>query len=427
MALFLYTLVSSLLFVAFLPLILVIVVSREKYRSRFPARLGLTLQPIAHADSKPVIWVHALSVGEVTSALPLLRGLRAALPDCRLILSTTTATGAALAGDKAKALTDLIVAAPYDLAFVHHRFIRLLRPDIFLLVETDFWPGWLQTLKKHRVPTMLVNGRFSDRSRQRYQTLAWLFRPMFNCFSLLALQTEADRAALADLGIATDRLLILGNLKYDAAVPDPGRIPGDGTAPVPGARLVLCGSTHRGEEEIILSAWRNARPAQTVLVIAPRDIGRCGEIMALARDHGLHPVRRSRLKESGGDIILLDTYGELAAWYHHACLAFIGGSLVARGGHNPLEAAAAGIPVLFGPHMDDFSEISRDLVTAGAALTVHDQAEMTDSLRQLLDDPDRAAAMGRAGAALVRHGQGVVQRHVRVIRSLLDEHGSGGR
>ena len=426
MALFLYSLVSSLLFLAFLPLILVLVLGRKKYRSRFPARLGLNLPPIAHSGTEPVIWVHALSVGEVTSALPLLRGLRATLPGCCLVLSTTTATGAALARDKAGDLADVIVAAPYDLAFVHHRFIRFLRPDIFLLVETDFWPGWLRALKQHRIPIMLVNGRFSDRSRRRYHRMTWLVRPMFACFSLLALQTEADRAALAGLGIAPDRLLILGNLKYDAAVPAHGRMPGDGVAPVPGQRLVLCGSTHRGEEEIILSAWQNARPEQTVLVIALRDIGRCDEIMALARDHGLTPVRRSRLRDSRGDIILLDTYGELAAWYHHACLAFIGGSLVAQGGHNPLEAAAAGIPVLFGPHMDDFSEISRDLVTAGAALTVHDQAELTDSLKQLLADPERAMAMGRAGTALVRAGQGVVQRHIRVICSLLDKHGSGG-
>jgi 3-deoxy-D-manno-octulosonic-acid transferase len=219
----LYTLLSTFLFLLCLPLILAVSLLKKKYRGRSLQRLGLTLgrqiKNIKNAPAKkngPVIWIHALSVGEVTSALPLIQGLRRQYPDSTLFFSTTTRTGQATAKQLTKGLVDAVFFSPFDMIFSVQRFIHLLKPSLFILVETDFWPCWLMQMKKNNIPCLLVNGRFSQQSIANYQRLSFLFRPMFDCFDLLSLQTEQDGKNLKRLGLPAEKIVALGNLKFDA-------------------------------------------------------------------------------------------------------------------------------------------------------------------------------------------------------------------
>jgi len=436
----LYTLLSTFLFLLCLPLILAISLLKKKYRGRSLQRLGLTLsralQTIKKSPAKedgPVIWIHALSVGEVTSALPLIRGLHRQYPDSTLLFSTTTRTGQATAKQLTKGLVDAVFFSPFDTFFSVRRFIHLLEPSLFILVETDFWPCWLMQLKRNKIPCLLVNGRFSKQSITNYQRFRLLFRPMFACFSFLSLQTEQDGNNLKCLGLPEAKIVLLGNLKFDATLPDDPhctkkyyqkRITRADLGLKKNRPLLICGSTHRGEEEIIFSAWKTMKKTQPdlYLLLAPRDIERTEEIAKIAKSYGLQTTLRSVRNGTSTDILLLDSLGELAACYGLADIALIGGSLVDAGGHNPLEAAVAGIPILFGPHMEDFSEISRDLVAAGGALVVADSDAITAGITELLNAPDRAKKMGNAAKMLVENNQGVVQSHLDIIDHLLYPH-----
>ncbi|MGI6655582.1 MAG: 3-deoxy-D-manno-octulosonic acid transferase [Desulfobulbus sp.] len=429
---FLYQLISGLLLAAALPLLLL----HPKRRRRIGARLGLGLgravASLPDARTGPTIWLHALSVGEVTSALPLVRGLRAALPDACLICSASTRSGEELARSLLGDDADLVIAAPLDLGPVVPFFCRTIRPALFILVETDFWPHWLHVLASRRVSLLLVNGRFSAASFRRYQRLSLLFGPMFRRFDLLSMQTENDVRSLRELGVDADRIRALGNLKFDTSrlirQPETDREQAriaHGFAPA--ALLWICGSTHPGEEEIIVQAYLQVRRtiADLQLLLAPRSIDRAGEIVALASRLGLRCRLRSADPTEQGPLLVLDTIGELAGCYAMADLAFIGGTLVACGGHNPIEPAAAAVPVLFGPHMEDFAEIARELLDCGGAWQVDSQATLVQALLHLLTRHERRQAMATAARAFVVANEGVVDAHLQAVSELLGLHGSG--
>ncbi len=425
-----YTILSTFLGIIFLPVGVPLALVKKKYRGRTLQRLGLTLHtclPKCHQQKSagPVIWIHALSVGEVTSALPLVRGLRQEYPDAVLYFSTTTQTGLHTANQLISPLVDAVFFAPFDFFFSVRRFINLLHPSLFILVETDFWPGWLLQLKRKKIPCLLVNGRFSRQSMTRYQRFDFFFQPMFDCFQLLSLQTAQDMVHLKKLGIAETKIKSLGNLKFDAR---PKKNP-QTAQPIQRADLgisgsgpiLVCGSTHHGEEELLFAAWKTitANIPDLLLVIAPRDIGRVAAVEQLARKAGLSTTRRSDNQMVKADLYLLDTLGELAACYQLANIAFIGGSLVPNGGHNPVEAAIATIPVLFGPHMEDFAEISRDLIAAGGAAMVTGSDELADQVIQLLLDEKKRRGMGKAAENFVITNQGVVNNHLQEVKRLL--------
>ena len=426
-----YTIFSTFLGLLFLPVAAALALTRKKYRGRSLQRLGLTLPSCLPArqpkNQEPVIWLHALSVGEVTSALPLVRGLRKQYPDARLYFSTTTRTGQHTARQLCGPLVDAVFFAPFDFFFSVRRFIHLLQPSLFILVETDFWPVWLGQLNKRKIPCLLVNGRFSLPSITRYRRFGFFFRPMFDCFQLLSLQTAQDMEHLRQLGIAAAKMKNLGNLKFDArSEKDPSTGPSiyrsDLGISTPGP-VLICGSTHKGEEEQLFTAWntiqKKGRISDPALIIAPRDIDRVPAIEQLARKAGLATARRSNNQVTKADVYLLDTMGELAACYRLADIAFIGGSLVPAGGHNPLEAAVAGIPVLFGPHMEDFAEISRDLIAAGGAAEITGSDDLADQLINLLLNMKKRRIMGQAARDFVFTNQGVVNNHLREVHRLL--------
>ena len=426
----LYTFLSVFLFIFFLPIIALISVIRKKYRGRTLQRLGLTLKnqlPSEGDDNIPVIWIHALSVGEVTSALPLIQGIRHRYPEVRLYFSTTTSTGQTTAKQLTEGLVDGVFFSPFDVSFAVQRFIHLLNPSLFILVETDFWPGWLYTLRKNKIPCLLVNGRFSAKSLHTYRRFGFLFQPMFKCFTRLSMQTKQDAEALQDMGLANEKVITLGNLKYDSSLPESPlhnkKISRQELGFSDNTPLLICGSTHKGEEEIIFKAFKEIKKQspELCLLLAPRDINRADEIEGLAQKYELQIKRRSKESKKSADILLLDTLGELAFCYGLADIALIGGSLVPTGGHNPLEAATFGIPILFGPHMEDFAEISRDLVTADGALIVTSSDELAKATLSLLNTPAQSIKMGDAAKKIIIKNKGVVQRHLEVIDQLLKE------
>lgn len=428
---FLYNIIQLIGLILFFPLLFVKTIISPKYRRRIPRRLGLGLGAFLRdlpGDARPRIWIHALSVGEVTSAVPLVKAIRANLDPAFVIFSAATMTGENLARQKLWNQVDLFVPFPLDLFFVCRRFLRVLAPDVFVLVETDFWPNFIHSLGQAGVDSLLVNGRISGKSFKNYRRFRPFFLPMFSAFSFLAMQTAADVWKMTTLGVDAGQIAALGNLKYDAVAPDV--VGGNNEADIAGrlgirtdAVVWVAGSTHEGEEEIILKVFvgLHKRYPKLFLILAPRQIERAKAIAVTASRLGLVTRLRSAGERPGNSapVLVLDSIGELAGTYRICDMAFVGGSLVAAGGHNPLEAAAFGRPVLFGLHMEDFSEIAGDLVTAGGAFVSRNDAELAATMRKLLADAEFRERAGEAAGGVVSRNRGVTARHIDLIRDLL--------
>ena len=407
-----------------LPFLLVIFGCRKKYRHRLPARLGWGLRRglMSRKMGQNTMWVHALSVGEVTSAIPLLRALRVNYPEAFLLLSVTTASGKSVAEKHARAIVDGIIDGPIDVQPVVRHFLEVIAPDLYVLIETDFWPGLLHALKRRGVPALLVNGRISQASMRRYQRGKFFFLPMFQCLAALAMQTASDRDKLREIGLGDECLPVLGNLKFATSPQSPRDSLGLAASIPPGHRLLVAGSTHPGEEELVLDAFCRLRATfpDLFLVLVPRDPQRGSELLKLACEFGLSPNLRSSPIGNNIELLIVDTLGELLTCYAMASLAFVGGSLVAKGGHNPLEPASHGVPILFGPHMEDFSEIAALLLETAAAQVVTDAAGLAATAASILADPVVQAKMGEsARQVVVSRGDKVIANHLDLIRSRL--------
>lgn len=418
----LYTLLQLILLpILFFP-ILAIILFVPKYRGRALPRLGFGITRGKYKKKKKRVWIHALSVGEVTSALPLVVGIHQEMPDVEIIFSAATRAGAALAE---KLLSDQVVffvPFPFDLLPVCRRFISILQPDLFILVETDFWPGMLASLKHKKIPALLVNGRISKQSMASYQRFSFFFRPLFSSFRSLAMQTEKDKEMLVTLGVDKQQIETLGNLKYDTALyAHSNRNQTLSFSLPPFQHLLVAGSTHAGEEEIILKSFAEIRKQypHCYLIIAPRNINRGNEIRELAATFNLQANCRSQINAGGRDLLVLDTIGELNKAYSHAHISFVGGSLVEQGGHNPIEPAIFAVPVLFGIHMEDFSEVSYQLQNAGGAITIQNQEGMTRITSSLLHNTIFREKTGKAAQDFIKGQQGVVNRHIQLIQEIM--------
>jgi 3-deoxy-D-manno-octulosonic-acid transferase len=420
----LYNILQFAFLLVFFPFLILFVVCNSKYRGHIPARLGLGLaQKTSFATPcDRTFWIHALSVGEVTSAVPLVHGLRARYPTARIIVSTTTGTGKNVADSLLGSVAHRIIAGPLDLLPVVRKFIKHIQPDLFILVETDFWPNVLTCLQQEGVPAILVNGRVSEKSMLRYQRLAFFFRPMFQSFSFLCMQTNRDKKKMELLGIAPDRLPILGNLKFAPRQQSTSNLSIDHAGLLPENRIVfIAGSTHPGEEQMLLDCYSRLRSTHPdiFLVLAPRDPKRAKELVDLATASGLPASLRTSGTSLPTDIFILDTIGELADFYPLADCAFVGGSLVDKGGHNPIEPAAAGIPVLFGSHMEDFCEIADALIKAGGAIEIKGQQDLSVVLAGLVDDKEQRLRMGQAAAQWAIERNDVIAEHLALIARIL--------
>lgn len=388
-----------------------------------PARLGVGLATkLVPSDFyRKTIWLHALSVGEVTSAVPLIAGLRKTYPNSRIVVSVTTRSGRGVADNLLSSLADHVIDGPMDILPVVVHFFTHIRPDLFILIETDLWPNTLIYLKKKNVPTLLVNGRVSQKAIEGYKRLRFFFNPMFQSFSFLCMQTQHDKDKMVDLGLPAERLRTLGNLKFDTLSYKAGNSQ-PATDLLPQDRIIfICGSTHPGEEQILIESYCQVRKKypQLSIIIAPRDIGRASEIQSLAQKSRLSVSLRSDKGKAFNDVLILNTIGELIHFYALAHIGFVGGSLVKKGGHNPIEPATMGLPVIFGPNMQDFSEIAEALIATGGATQVLDEKQLTVVLSSLLSSPRLLASQGLAAQQCVASQRGVIDKHLALIRQLL--------
>jgi 3-deoxy-D-manno-octulosonic-acid transferase len=371
-------------------------------------RLGLVRH---ERPARPVGWIHAVSVGEAIAAAPLVEALRRTWPALPLVVSTVTETGARVVRERFAGLAQHRYF-PLDFPGAARRVVASVEPAFFVSMETELWPNFLRTLAARGVPTMIANGRLSDRSFSRYRLLRGAMQRVLGHVTVFAMQSDEDARRVIALGAPPERVVVTGNLKHEP-LPDPA-----GAAPRVRRRvgraaaqpLWIAGSTHRGEDEAVLEAHRRAlaERANLVLVLAPRHPERVAEVMALAARIGFPAVRRSELSTRGAaaPVIVLDTVGELAQLYAIADVVFVGGSLMPFGGHNVLEPALRGKPVLFGPHTSNFRDAAAILLAGGGGQVVHDAAGLATELCALLADPGLRERRGAAAreAAASRHG-----------------------
>jgi 3-deoxy-D-manno-octulosonic-acid transferase len=369
------------------------------------------------------LWIQAVSVGEVEIARRLVRALRAAAPELPITVTATTATGLELARSSLPDDTP-VAACPLDLMGPVSRFLDLVRPRAVVLVETELWPEMLGQAGDRGIPVAVVNARLSARSTARYRRVRALLRPLLAPVSRVLTRGGDDAERFLSLGVAADRITAVGNIKYDLE-PDPRPLVWrDAVEAAAGDRaVVVAGSTMDGEEAMVLDALDELQP-RPFLILAPRHPERFDAVAELAGSRGLSVARRTRV-ESGPpgpatDVFLLDTIGELSRAYAIARVAFIGGSLVPTGGHNPLEPLAWGVPVLTGPHVHNFDEVYGLLFEAGAARSVEGKDELSAGFRAWLGDADAAMTAGSAGESVVRANRGATERTAAALLELVE-------
>ena len=421
---FLYSFATLLALIVLSPYFVYQALRHHKYVGSLGQRLGYL--PISfNLDAEESIWVHAVSVGEVLAARPVLAGLRERYPDLRLFLSTTTMSGQQIARKAADA--DAVFYFPFDFTFIVRRTLNLVKPRLFLMVETEIWPNLLRECRRRGVRTALVNGRLSPRSYRRYRAIRPFIRRVLADIDRFCVQSEEMARRFVTLGADPAHVVVTGSLKFDSL--DPSTAPGRGRERVlrffrisPGRPVVVAGSTARGEEDAVIRAFNRLRMTtaggNALLILAARHPERFGEVEKLCQREGLSTARRSDLpidKEPKVDAVILDTIGELAQLYQIATAVFVGGSLVPTGGHNILEPAVHGRPIIFGPHMDNFAEIARVFLAQGAAIQVRTARELEDVVVSLIGDPVRRAKLGAAARALVDANRGAKDKTLNVL------------
>ena len=394
----------------------------EKRRKTFGPRMGFEKHP-ALGPARPV-WVHALSVGEARAAMPLAKALARRFPERGVVMSASTATGYVLLKEEILPFARHIFHFPYDLRFSVKRAFDSIGPAAVIIVESDIWPNFLFEARRRGVPVILVNARLSDRSLAGYSRFAFFFRPVFDLFSAVCAASDRQKERFAEILPKPEKILVTGNVKFDSRPeesPSAGRLSlGIG----PDAPILIAGSTHEGEEEILarlLPGWRAAAPG-LVLVAAPRDPARAESVANLFKNAGFGTSLFSRMVERPApdrEIIVVDAMGALASLYALADVAFVGGSLVPAGGHNPIEAAAHGKPVVFGPHMDDFAEIAELFVDERAAIQADGEKTLDEAVRVLLTDLQKAREIGQRARSVVLANRGAVDRMVEVASGFL--------
>ncbi|MGE5189447.1 MAG: 3-deoxy-D-manno-octulosonic acid transferase [Gemmatimonadota bacterium] len=404
-------------------------------RRNFPDRMGARLARIPPPAGRERVWVHAVSVGETLAAAPLVRLLRARRPEAEIFLSTVTLTGQETAAKTLGGASDGRFYFPFDLPWICGRFLDRVRPGAVVILETELWPNFIAACARRGIPVVVLNARISERSFRGYGRFGFLFAKVLRSVSAFSAQTADDARRLVALGADPASVAVAGNMKFDVAVPRDEASPlrtwllGEKAR---GAAWFVAGSTHEGEDAEVLRAFRAAREisGSIRLLIAPRHPERFDAVADLCAREGLAAARRSRLDLDGSappaPVVLLDSVGELLAAYAAADVAFVGGSLVAKGGHNILEPALYGVPTIVGPHMENFREIAEIFTSGQAVRTVRSGAELAAELSRWASDPGPYAETGRKAAELLAAFRGATARNVAIVeRELSRRRGTG--
>lgn len=429
-----YLLYNILLLVLALPILaghLLYGFLRGRRRQGIRERFGYyAKEQLAFLAGKKTVWVHAVSVGETQAAVPLVKAFKKRFPDWALVLTNVTETGHQVAEGIAE--VDLCLYFPYDFPWTIHRAFAQVKPELVVVVETEIWPNFMRVARDSGIPAVLVNGRISDRSFPRYRKLKFFIKPVLQQFTRLCMQSALDAERVEAMGAPAERIEISRNLKFDmqiegvsdenpATIRRKFGIPSD-------SKVLVAGSTHAGEEEQVIKVYNRLLKTQPdlCLVLVPRHPNRCPAVGELLSSSNLTYSLRSQCEDNPtpiapGSVFLVDTIGELLQLYALADLVFVGGSLVPVGGHNILEAALLKKPVLFGPHMHNFKEISRLLIKAGGGLSIPDSEEFFRVAAELLADSHRCQDMGAKGYGLLKENRGATERTLQAIERILGD------
>jgi 3-deoxy-D-manno-octulosonic-acid transferase len=398
-----------------------------KYRAGLRQRFGGVLASLKTAGEKPTIWVHAVSVGEVVASTAVVEHLRQQFPSHNVVISTTTSTGQKLAAKRFGA--ESVFYFPLDFALAVKPYVDALRPELCVIAESEFWPNFLRLAKSSQARIAVMNCRISDRSFPRYKRLRFWFCRVLSSVDLFLAQTEEDRRRLVEIGISAPKVLVTGNLKYDVAAPPVRTIvtslreafgdAGKGAAAWP---ILVCGSTVEDEEAPLLSAFQNilATHPKSVMILAPRHPERFAEVAALVEQLGIRMMRRSLWSGEplAGSVLLLDSIGELASLYSLATVAFVGGSLVPRGGHNILEPALYGVPIVTGNHYENFRDIV-DFFLSRNAVRVVGLSELPLVFMELIGNEDERRKLGQNALAALESQRGATDKTIRALVDLM--------
>jgi len=423
----LYNIILTIGITVGIPLIIPIILLSEKRRKTFLQRLGVKRLPenILFKRDKP-IWIHALSVGEVFSSVPLVMKLKERFKDKRIVFSASTKTGFEIANKLFKKNVDSIFFFPFDLLFSVKYIIGKIDPAIVIIVESDIWPNFLFEMKKRHIPVVLINARLSKRSFKGYKRFSFIFNKLFLSFAKICTQSIEDAGRFMLLGIPSNMISTTGNIKFDQPY-DPVSeeeieiLKQSMHIYQPVKKILMAGSTHEGEESILIDAFSRIRKdfADSVLVVVPRNPERARSVLKLCKSAGFSSILMKDLKNIDKnekfDVIIVDVIGILKRLYAIADVAFVGGSLVALSGHNPLEPAAFSKPIIFGRYMSDFANISQMLVDSGGAVRVKNTNSLYEIIADILSDSDKARNMGEKAFRVFNANKGAVEKTLKVI------------
>lgn len=415
--------IYDLIFFVFTLIYLPVYLFKGKFHQGFLRRLGFF--PEGLVFDKP-IWIHAVSVGEVMAMRELINELRHIYPLKKFVISTVTPTGNKIARSLAKE-GDFVTYLPMDFSFILKVVIKRIRPCVFIIAETEIWPNLITTLNKFNIPVAILNTRISDASFKGYSRIRYLLKPILDKVNIFCAQSESDSHKLKVLGASSDKIVVTGNMKFDqlpTRILDPAiykKKIGLGAKDM----LLVAGSTHPGEEIIVLNAYRlllNYFP-NLRLLIAPRHPERADEVGSLASNLGLKPEKVSLFRPKAplqNEVFILDTVGELVSFYSAADIVFVGGSLVKKGGQNILEPASVGKPVIFGPHMYNFRDISQAFLDNKAAIQVFNQEDLVLSVTSLLNNNIKVEGLIRNALKVISNNRGATGRNIALISKFIE-------
>lgn len=414
--------VYTLIFIILLPVVFYRLWIKDKkvpgYRIRWPERFGIYPAP---SESRPIVWVHAVSVGEVVAATPVIRRL---LEGGRIavMVTTMTPTGSTRVADTFGSQV-LHVYAPYDLPWTVAAFLRRTRPILAIIMETELWPNMLHECARQQLPTVLANARMSARSARRYARFAGATRQLLQCLNHVAVQNDDDGQRFLDLGLNPGKLKVTGSVKFDISLSDGLREAAAQLRHSYGTTrpVVIAASTHAGEDEVLLEAFAGVleKHPDTLLILVPRHPERFSEVVDLSEARFQTSRRSSGQCPPGTQVIVGDTMGEMMLLYGCADIAFVGGSLIERGGHNMIEPACWGLPILCGPHTFNFADISKRLEQVGGMVTVTDAGSLVAQVTRWIEHPQERQSVGARARDFAEQNRGAVDRLMEVVRAYL--------
>jgi len=425
----LYNILAIFIVILAIPAFIMRLMREQGFAQRLRQSFGfLPLEDIAPVVQKNCIWLHAASVGEIVAASPIIKEMRSTFPGRPILVSVVTATGYAMAK---RIITDAesIIFFPLDLPLISYGVVKRIKPSVFLMVETELWPNFLKALGHFSIPVMMVNGRISDKSVGRYRYMGSVLKNMLATVDKFCMQSTIDAEYIVRLGADPQRVVVTGNTKFDqnytsVTLAEQQEICGE-MGLEQAFPVLVAGSTHKGEEEILLTAMQEVRKSfpQAKLVIAPRDIMRVEELTSLAASFGFLAIRRTALLKNHSerhDIVLLDSIGELGKIYSIGTIIYVGGSLVAHGGHNILEPAAHGKPIIVGPHMFNFKETYALFSKREACITVDGADSMANKALYILNNEQVRLRMSKETLAIIKENRGAAQSSMIYLREILN-------